>query len=264
MNFTKLMPPHPKAAITSFVQTIPQSNIYMMAHPHHMEFTRANWGTFVQCTLIAIHVGIMLYYLNSIKDKKQRPTYVKRKEPETYWEIVKANSRVISLFLKTNTPLILKIDYLIHYASICFGVNAIFYKEPVINDLSDFICLNLTRSMTGLIICCTILAFTSAYLDCYEDEKKTQEDIFKSLQQFLYISLGFMVLSLYISSIFCYEFRNMQDNWFWGGLQGFCMTFSYRFFLPYGMHIASKIIFGNKPTSGTIEKTEIEADKKTN
>ena len=257
----RIMPPHPKDVAISFAKTIPNSNIYLMAQPQKMELAKANWGTFIQCTLIPIHLGLLFILFNMIKNMKKRPTYIKKKEPKTYWEITKANSRVISLFLKTSTPLILKIDYLIVYASVNLGVNAIFYKETVIKSISDFVLLDFNRSIFGLIIGITLMNINASFSDAFENEKFTLEDIKKSIKNYLKVSLIMMIISLYLCSIFCYEFRSMQDNWFWGSLIGFCKTFSYRFFMPHLTIYAKKILLGDRKDIVDFKEPEDEKKK---
>lgn len=262
INMTKNLP-SPIQFAKSVALTIPNSNIYMMAHPHHMEFSTLNWGTYIQFILIVAHIGILVSYILRSKMQKTDEPYIEPPKQDSYKEIVIQNSKILLLFRKTNTPLLLKIDYLIHYTSIVFGVNAIFYDEPEINDISDFILKGVITSIIGLVVCTIILMYTTSYIELFEDKKTTFEEKKKSIYSYFKVSVISMLIALYFCSIFCNELRHYQDNWFYGGLKGFLKTFLIKFFLPYFIHIARKILrkVGILPKQVTSEEIE-KIDKK--
>ena len=219
MNFTKLMPPSPNKIVSSFTTVLPNSNLHLMKKPFHASFF--NYSAVFQLTLNLIAYSLMYFY-NSIE--KNIVVTKKEEEKRTYWTILKNRSKIISLFVTNNTPVFIKLIYIVEYMSATLAINAIFYKEPSVSSLSDYILLTLPRVCYGFAINVLVHIPIDRLVKAFEEEGDI-EIAKKKIKRFFLLTSIYMGLSLYFCAVFSSVFQHFDVGLLVYTCQGYLITF---------------------------------------
>lgn len=219
MNITKLLPPPPMKFVSHLTKVLPESNIYLFKHPSYISI--ANYGALFQMTLIIIAVSFIYLYRLS-KEKIQ--IFKRDPEPQTYWNAVKGRSKIIGLFIKNNTPILIKLINIVEYMSITLAINAMFYKEPEINSVSDFILLSLPGTIYGLAFNIISQIPIDRLAAAYEEESEV-EMAKRKINRFFILSIVYMIIAFYFTVVFCGAYSHFVKGLIVLTCQGFVVTF---------------------------------------
>ena len=245
MNLQTILPPSPGKIYTSFLKAVPNSNLYLIKSYDKISYT--NMGVIFQVTLMILFYSIMY----TIKDEKEKP-FIKKDEPNTYWNTLKNRSKVLGLFVKNNTPIQVKLCNIIQYVSLTFGINAVFYMELPVQSVSDFVLISLPATVWGLAINIGMQIPVAKFMSAYENEDRTQ--LKANMKKFWIISTVYMVISTYFCSIFCMVRPEFQANWLRTSCFGLFKTFCNCFWLSFVSFKLSE--YSNKDSSKEIGETK--------
>lgn len=234
MNISKLLPPPPMQFVSNFKKVLPESNIYLFKHPSYVSIT--NYGALFQLTLIIIALSLIYLYRLS-KEKIQ--IFKRDPEPETYWNVVKKRSKIIGLFIKNNTPILIKLINIVEYMSITLAINAMFYKEPEINSVKDFILLSLPGTIYNLAINIISQIPIDSLAAAYEEENEV-EMAKKKINNFFLLSLVYMTIAFYFTVVFCGAHSHFVKGLIVLTCQGFFVTFGNIFLITALIYYGSK------------------------